>query len=185
MPLVARQEQLPVAAARAGQPAAWDALFRRYQLPLYSYVQELTRHEQTSLDIVQESFIKAVRHIGSLREDTRFGSWLFGIAHQLCQRRWRKPHHADSLEEIPEADLATDAENPAEHLVAVEERELFFAAIDGLPEEHRSVVLLHYLEDFDLAEIADITGVPLGTVKSRLHTARRKLRQQLAPEFKS
>jgi DNA-directed RNA polymerase specialized sigma24 family protein len=55
---------------------------------------------------------------------------------------------------------------------------------DQHPGGHRAVILLHYLEDFDLAEIADITGVPLGTVKSRLHHARRKLRQQLAPELR-
>ena len=69
MPEVADIEQLPVSQARAGEPAAWDALFRRYQLPLYVYVFELVRDEQAGLDIVQETFIAAVKHIGSLRED--------------------------------------------------------------------------------------------------------------------
>jgi len=184
MPLVAKDEQLPVAAARAGDPAAWDALFRRYQLPLYSYVQELTRHEQTSLDLVQETFIKAVRHLGSLRADAKFGGWLFRIAHQLCQQHWRKARPIESLDEVLELELATDTENPAEELVSAEQQGLFLAAIDSLPQEHRAVVLLHYLEDFDLAEIAAITGVPLGTVKSRLHNARQKLRQQLTSEFR-
>lgn len=184
MPLVAKDEQLPVAAARAGDPAAWDALFRRYQLPLYSYVQELMRHEQTSLDIVQETFIKAVRHLGSLREDTKFGGWLFRIAHQLCQQHWRKARPLEPLDEVLESELAADAENPAEELLSAEQEELFLAAIELLPAGHRAVVLLHYLEDFDLAEIAGITGVPLGTVKSRLHHARQKLRHQLAPEFR-
>jgi RNA polymerase sigma-70 factor (ECF subfamily) len=87
---VAEIEQLPVVQARAGDGAAWDALFRRYQLPLYVYIFELVRDEQTSLDIVQETFINAVRHLGSLREDGKFGSWLFGIAHQKCIQRWRK-----------------------------------------------------------------------------------------------
>src|SRR5271154_6681254 len=90
MPEVAEHEQLPVPQARAGEPAAWDALFRRYQLPLYVYVFELSRDEQTSLDIVQETFIAAVRHIGSLREDNKFGSWLFGIAHQKVIQLWHK-----------------------------------------------------------------------------------------------
>src|SRR5437899_12396449 len=90
MLVVAEPEQLPVAEARAGDPAAWDILFRRYQLPLYVYVVELVHDEQTSLDIVQETFISAVRHLGTLREDRKFGSWLFGIAHQKCIQRWRK-----------------------------------------------------------------------------------------------
>lgn len=184
MPLVAKDEQLPVAAARAGDPAAWDTLFHRYQLPLYSYVQELTRHEQTSLDLVQETLIKAIRHVGSLRDDTRFGPWLFRIAHQLCQQRGRKVPPPDSLETVAEMELADGTPSPSDELLSAEQKEHFLAAIDRLPDEHRAVVLLHYIEDFDLAEIAGITGVPLGTVKSRLHHARQKLRQQLAPEFR-
>src|ERR1044071_4912532 len=90
MLVVAEREQLPVQQARAGEPAAWDTLFKRYQLPLYVYVFELVHHEQASLDIVQETFINAARHIASLRDDDKFGSWLFGIAHQKCIQHWRK-----------------------------------------------------------------------------------------------
>src|SRR5207245_4823733 len=97
MLVVAEREQLPVAQARAGDTAAWDTLFRRYQLPLYVYVFELVHDEQGSLDIVQESFINAARYIGSLREDEKFGSWLFGIAHQKCIQRWRKKAREESL----------------------------------------------------------------------------------------
>src|SRR5690349_6590712 len=101
MLVVAEREQLPVPQARAGESAAWDALFKRYQLPLYVYVFELVHDEQTSLDVVQETFINAARHIGSLREDGRFGSWLFGIAHQKCIQRWRKrDREACLVEEI-------------------------------------------------------------------------------------
>ncbi len=185
MPLVAKDEQLPVAQARAGDPAAWDALFHRYQLPLYSYVQELMRHEQTSLDVVQETFIKAVRHIGALRDDARFGGWLFRIAHQLCQQQWRKVRPTEPLDDVSEIELASDLDSPLDELLAKEDEQQFLAALGKLPEEHRSVLLLHYLEDFDLAEIADIAGIPLGTVKSRLHHARQKLREQLSLHLKS
>src|SRR5674476_144950 len=111
MLVVAEIEQLPVAEARSGEPTAWDTLFRRYQLPLYVYVFELVRDEQASLDIVQETFIAAARHIGGLREDDKFGSWLFGIAHQKCVQRWRKrkeilfdeiPEPADKFEDGPD-----------------------------------------------------------------------------------
>src|SRR6266850_3329034 len=96
---VAEPEQLPVPQARAGDPAAWDVLFKRYQLPLYVYVFELVRDEQTSLDLVQETFINAARHLGSLRDNARFGSWLFGIAHQKCIQRWRKQVREEMLRE--------------------------------------------------------------------------------------
>ena len=98
MLVVAEREQLPVEQARAGKPEAWDILFKRYQLPLYVYVFELVHDEQTSLDVVQETFINAVRHIGSLlRDDEKFGSWLFGIAHQKCIQRWREQSREEML----------------------------------------------------------------------------------------
>ena len=100
--VTAEIETLPVEAARAGDPAAWDALFRRYQLPLYVYVFELIRDEQASLDIVQESFINAARHVGRLREDAKFGSWLFGIAHQKVIQQWRRQR----LEPVPIDEVA-------------------------------------------------------------------------------
>src|SRR3954469_21772845 len=104
MLVVAEPEQLPVPQARAGEAAAWDAPFRRYQLPLYVYVYELVRNEQTSLDIVQETFIAAVKHIGSLRDDDKFGGWLFGIAHQKCLQQWRKQGGKEILlDEIPDS----------------------------------------------------------------------------------
>src|SRR5882724_1759290 len=99
MLVVAIAEQLPVQQARAGEPEAWDALIHRYQLPLYVYVFELVHDEQTSLDVVQETFINALRHIGGLRDDGKFGSWLFGIAHQKCTQRWRKQGREEILRE--------------------------------------------------------------------------------------
>src|SRR2546428_9101348 len=99
MAVMACDDQLPVQAARTGEPEAWDRLFHRYQLPLYTYVFELVHDEQTSLDIVQETFINAVRHIGGLQDDERFGSWLFGIAHQKCIQSWRRRRWEEPLDE--------------------------------------------------------------------------------------
>src|SRR5213080_76811 len=121
MLVVAEREQLPVAQARAGDTTAWDTLFRRYQLPLYVYVFELVHDEQTSLDILQESFINAARHIGSLRDDEKFGSWLFGIAHQKCIQRWRKQARDEALrDELAGAPGESD-DDPAELLIRQEQ----------------------------------------------------------------
>src|SRR5437016_8216028 len=112
MLVVAEREQLPVAQARAGDTAAWDTLFRRYQLPLYVYVFELVHDEQASLDIVQEAFIAAVRHLRSLRDDGRFGSWLFGIAHQKCIQHWRRSGCEEPLGDEALEVLPCDDDNP-------------------------------------------------------------------------
>ncbi len=170
MTVETEDETLPVAAARAGDPAAWDALFRRYQLPLYAYARELLRDDQTALDVVQETFLSAVRHVASLRDESRFGSWLFGIAHQRCQqhggRRGREARWlVVDLPDEERDDLAAVFEepDPQEWLVRREQEAEFFQRLAGLPEAHRAVLLLRFVGDFPLEEIAVITGVPLGT----------------------
>ncbi len=175
MPEVAEHEQLSVAQARAGEPAAWDALFRRYQLPLYVYVFELVRDEQHALDIVQETFIAAAKHLGGLREDGKFGSWLFGIAHQKIIQHWRKRTEV-LFDEIPES-LEEFEDGPDDLLVRSEQEAEFMNLLNQLPLPQRSVLLLHFVEDFSLEEISRITETNVGTVKSRLHYAKRALRK--------
>lgn len=180
---VREQEQLPVREARAGDAEAWNALFKRYQLPLYTYVFELVHHEQTALDIIQESFINAARHIGKLRDDAKFGSWLFGIAHQKCVQHWRRhrPENVpiDEHEELPGADSA-----PGDILIVKEQEAAFMNLLEQLSPEHRAVLVLHFIEDFSVEEIGVITGAPVGTVKSRLHYAKSALRRLLVTESK-
>jgi RNA polymerase sigma-70 factor (ECF subfamily) len=165
--------------AKAGEPEAWDALFRRYQLPLYVYVFELVHDEQASLDLVQETFIAAVRHIGSLRDDGKFGSWLFGIAHQKCIQRWRKQDREEMLRDEIAATPDEFENSPDDLLVRQEQEAEFMKLLNQLPLPQRSVLLLHFVEDFSLEEIAGITGTPIGTVKSRLHYAKRVLKKLL------
>jgi RNA polymerase sigma-70 factor (ECF subfamily) len=182
MPSTTEQESLPVKAAREGDPEAWDTLFRRYQLPLYCYVREWVHDEQTALDLVQEVMVSAVRHLATLRDNARFGSWLFGIAHQKCIQHWRKRRLPLEPLEADDGALADPRDDPAESLVRQEQEEHFMHNLSQLPEHHRAVLMLHFLEGFSLAEIANITGVGLGTVKSRMHYAKQALRQGLEEE---
>lgn len=178
--MVAGCEQLPVSQARAGSTEAWDVLFRRYQLPLYVYICELVHHSQTSLDLVQETFINAARHLDSLRDDDRFGSWLFGIAHQKCIQHWRTHNRQERLLDEFAKSLPTDLdEGPDELLIQQEQEDAFMQHLSELPPPHRSVLLLHFVEDFSIDEIAIITATPPGTVKSRLHYAKRALRKAM------
>ena len=178
-----------LAAARAGDPAAWEPILSRYQLPLFSYAQELVRNETAALDLVQDTFIAAHRYLGSLRDDARFGSWLFGIAHQKILQHWRRagreePLDSDTLTATPD----DDAPDPRDGLLRAEQASALFALVDELPPPQRAVLLLHFLEEFPLEAIAEITAAPLGTVKSRLFHARRALRERLAaatPNFRS
>ncbi len=177
MLVVAELEKLPVAQAKAGEPEAWDALFRRYQLPLYVYVFELVHDEQTSLDLVQETFIAAARHIANLREEAKFGSWLFGIAHQKCVQSWRKQNHREALREEITETAEEFEDDPSELLIQREQEAEFMNLLNQLPSPQRAVLLLHFVEGFSLEEIAGVTGAQLGTVKSRMHYAKKAMRK--------
>jgi RNA polymerase sigma-70 factor (ECF subfamily) len=143
---------------------------------------ELVHDEQASLDIVQETFINATRHVGSLREDGKFGSWLFGIAHQKCLQRWRKQgREAAALEEYAAAPIDLE-DDPAELLIRAEQEAAVMKLLNQLPVAQRSVLLLHFIEDFPLEDIAAVTGTALGTVKSRLHYAKRALKKLMEEE---
>jgi RNA polymerase sigma-70 factor (ECF subfamily) len=176
------KEVLPIAAAREGQGAAWDVLFQRYRWPLYVFLVESIQDEQSALDLLQESFIRAHRHIQSLRSDGRFGSWLFGIARQLAVQhvRKRKPDVEWLDDHAEETDLLQS--DPLQSLLQSEDVERCLNALDQLSYHHREVLALCYLEEFKLEQIASITQVSLGTVKSRLHFARKALNQILTQQ---
>jgi RNA polymerase sigma-70 factor, ECF subfamily len=179
MPVMAECDPLPVRQARTGDPAAWETLFRRYQLPLYVYVFEWVHDEQASLDIVQEAFITATRHLGSLREDAKFGGWLFGIAHQKCVQRWRKQSREDNALEAVGAAPPEPEAGPDDLLIRQEQEEAFMRLLNQLPAPQRSVLLLYFIEDFSVEQIAEITGTAPGTVKSRLHYAKKAMRKRM------
>jgi len=179
MLIVADIEQLPIEQARKGDPGAWDTLFRRYQMPLYVYAYELSHDEQGSLDVVQETFVAAVRHLRTLRLDEKFGSWLFGIARQKCVQRWRQSRReAIAMETLTSEPVDTER-GADEWLIRKEQEADFLQLLEQLPEPQREVLVLFFLEEFSLDEIARITSAQPGTVKSRLHYAKKAMRQLL------
>src|SRR5207249_6789009 len=112
-------------------------------------------------------------HLAGLRNDDKFGSWLFGIAHQKCIQRWRKQNREETAFEELAAAPPEYEDDPAELLIRQEQEAQFMVLLNQLPLPQHSVLLLHFVEDFSLEEIAGITGTALGTVKSRLHYAKR------------
>lgn len=172
-----------VNAARQHAPEAWDILLKTHQLPLYTYVVELLRDQSAAFDVVQETFAAVVRNIANLRDDAKFTPWLFSIAHQKCAQHWRRAKRTSAIFAPPPAegivnDLPdTDEMDPRSLLLRSEQAGEFFLLLEQLPVVQRSALLLHVLEDFSLEEISGITAVPVGTVKSRLHHAKRALRQ--------
>lgn len=173
---IAEPQSLPVAQAKAGDAGAWDALLRHFRMPLYIYIFQWVLNEQTSYDLVQETMLSAIRHIGTLQDENKFGPWLFGIAHQKCIQHWRNQNRQeDAMLEFAEAPTDFE-EDPRQTLIRRENESQFLRLLEELPMLQRTVLVLYYIEEFTLVEIASITGTTLGTIKSRLHNARKAFR---------
>jgi RNA polymerase sigma-70 factor (ECF subfamily) len=176
---------LLVHAARHNDEDAWDQLFRMHQLRIFTYALGFTRNRAAAFDIVQESFARAVTHVAGLRDDSRFTQWLFGIAHQRCIQHFRGAKRENALfDEAADIDGEPDPGNPDPFLALVtsEEARSLQALIEQLPAPQRSALLLHVLGEFSLEEIAEVSDVPVGTVKSRLHNAKRAMRAMISKE---
>ena len=169
-----------VHAARAGDVSAFDNLFYRYRDGIYRLGLAITKDPSAAEEIVVDTFARAHRAIERLEPDDSLRPWLYRVAVNLSyNRRPRKGVSFSSLDDGTE-DIAAEGESPSEAAERAERRRVVLECVDTLGPKHKVVVVLHYLNGLNLAEIAEIVEVPVGTVKSRLHYALRKLRVQLS-----
>lgn len=179
---------------RGGDPDAFEPLVRRYEKRLFGYFLNLVEDPATAADLAQETFLRVYRASPRYRESGRFEAWLFRIAANLVRSRRRRrdlraPHVP--IEEVPAAassELAAEAPasaagRPDELAWRAELREALRRALPRLPLAFREAVLLRDFEGWSYREIAEMLGVEEGTVKSRAHRGRKRLREILAPHF--
>jgi len=174
----------------AGEPAAMDLLYERHAGVVFSVILRVVRERTLAEDVLQESFLRAWQHAGSF--DAGRGQvrpWIVRIGHNLAlnelrrQRHRAQPHHApDALDPGHPLDVLADPKpGPAETALATVRRAEVDHALGHLPDDQRSVLLL-YAAGFSQPEIADRTGAPLGTVKSRMRLGVRRMRDLLREE---
>lgn len=168
-------DELLAIRCQLGERAAFDALIARWHEPLWRYLRRLANNDDVAGDLSQDTWVRVLRGIGSLREPAKLRPWLFGIARRVAMDRLRFEYvrrgaEDIELEELPADDSTQDLEAD---LAAID------SALAGLPITEREMLTLFYLRELSLAEIAALLVVPLGTVKSRLHRARRELRHTL------
>ena len=177
-----------VRAALGGSELAFRALVERYQRGVLSLVGRIVGNREDAEDVAQESFVKAFTRLDTFDSTYKFSNWLFKIAHNTAldalRRRRGAPvplePHADSEDEDPVAGLADSrAPAPDEAAAMAEFRRDVEAALGRLRPEYRAVIALRHLEGRAYEDIAEILGLPLGTVKTFLFRARRELAQLL------
>ena len=164
-----------------GDTAAFGALVRRYQDRLYNTAYRLVGNAEDAQDVVQEAFLSAYQSLGNFKGDSLFFTWLYRIAVNTAISLKRKQRAVLRIDGGPAAEPLDPSElsRPGHALEQAEQGQRVQWALSRLSPEHRAVLVLKDMEGQKYETIADALGVPIGTVRSRLHRARLELRELL------
>jgi RNA polymerase sigma-70 factor (ECF subfamily) len=172
-------------AARSGDGKALEVLLQRHQPRLYRFARRLCRNPADAEDVLQESLLAAARGIGRFRGASSLSTWLYTIARSHCIKKHRRRRRWPSEISLEEAQGARDrpdaAPDPEATLEARRLQHALERAIAGLDRPYREVLILRDVEGLTAPEVAAVTGLSVAAVKSRLHRARARVREELAP----
>ncbi len=173
--------------------AAFEVLVDTHYRRTYHFIYRMVGSETDAADLTQETFVRVYRALPRLREDAAAGAWIRRIATNLCLDFLRRRSQGPTVSSIdattgdPETAAHRQIEDPSarpERLFdSAESLRILHRAVQSLPDDYRTVIVLHHMEDTRVEEIADLLGVPVGTIKSRLSRARRELKRKLLPFF--
>ncbi len=174
--------------AAQGDTVSFGELVERHQRFVFNLCLRAMRDYDLASEIAQEVFLRAWRSIGSFRGEARFTTWLYTIAHHLCMNRVAslgrdarvlvaEDEAAEDLARMPAKD-----EDPADAYEKKEWKGWIHRQIDLLPDRYRMVITLFYLQELSYQEIAEVTGLPIGTVKTHLFRAKEMLRRAMEDE---
>ncbi len=173
------QERLLVVQAQARNQVAFQELVTRYESRLAYYIRRMIGDSGDAFDVMQDVWILVFRRLSTLKAPEAFRVWLYRIAHDVSvshlRRRSRLPQKTIDV-------AVQDEVDDWDEFQALENAELVHRTLEQLSPVHREVLTLRFLEELDLADIAHVVGCEVGTVKSRLHYAKRALRQQIEGE---
>jgi RNA polymerase sigma-70 factor (ECF subfamily) len=184
------EEASLVKACQEGDQAAFNLLVWRWEKPLFNFTYKYVGDAQLAQDLVQETFVRVLRSIHGYQHRGAFSTWLYRIAVNLCRDHFRrKKVPMVSLHDYfttPSGDkvyvkdqLADETARSDEALAAARREELVRRLLAGLPEEHRTVILMKEYQGLKFREIAEVLEIPEGTVKARLYRGLRTMREQL------
>ena len=171
--------------AQKGDAQAFEQLVTPHEQMLWRVCWHYTHHQEDAADCLQETMLKAWRAIKSYRSECSLSSWLYRIASTVCLdflRKQKRLPQTESADELAEEGFSPVDESPTpdEAILKAESADSIRAAIDSLPEDMRTVIILYALQGLPYEEIADTMSTSVGTVKSRLNRARQKIAKFLA-----
>jgi RNA polymerase sigma-70 factor, ECF subfamily len=176
---------------RAGDVSAFEPLVEKYRQRVWRLAYNILRDREEAWDVAQEAFIRAYQALPSFRGQSAFYTWLYRIVMNVAADRGRSrgaQGRAFGTERVPEEDWERvlpdqnrGEQGPEAAAARAEERQRIMQALDTLSEDHRKIIVLSDLEGLSYREIAETLEIPMGTVMSRLHNARKRLRDALGP----
>lgn len=166
-------ERVLVLRCQAGDEAAFEELVGKYSPRLRYYLRKMLRDGDRAEDVLQDVWLQVLRGLARLADPGAFPAWLYRIARDRVYRELRQRRRPLRL--VEEMDFAAETGDD----LRLEDAEYIHAALDRLAPEHREVLVLRFLEDMTYEDIAGVTGCPVGTVRSRIHYAKRALRSAL------
>jgi RNA polymerase sigma-70 factor (ECF subfamily) len=181
--LTAATDRELVATAVSGVEGSFEELVRRYQRPISAYVYRMVGNYESALDLTQEIFIKVYSSLGRYREEFKFSTWIYKIAHNSAVDHLRRnATREQSLVIGTEGDqfdlpLESGRLSPEQESERKERRVEIESVVRTLPANYRELIILRHSQDLSYEEIVEVTGLPLGTVKNRLFRAREMMRQ--------
>ena len=170
--------------ALSGREDGFEELVRRYQRPIVAYVYRMVGDYEAALDLTQEVFIKVYNSLARYRSEFKFSTWIYKIAHNsavdhLRRQGGREQALAREFDgEQYDLPLESRRLSPEQESERAERREEIERVVSELPAAYRELVVLRHSHDLSYDEIADVTGLPLGTVKNRLFRAREVMRRE-------
>jgi RNA polymerase sigma-70 factor, ECF subfamily len=176
-----------VARALKGDRKAFEMIVRKYEQPLTSYLGRMTGEREAALDFAQEIFLKVYCSLGSYRPAYKFSTWLFKIASNHLIDHWRKKKLPTVSLDQPVDDedgplmpqVADPTPSVARKFELAEIRQKIERALQSIPEALRELFVLRHVNEFSYEEIANIKGLPVGTVKNRVFQAKELLRKRM------
>ena len=169
-----------VAAARDGDRTALDELLARYEPNIYRFGLRMCGNEDVAREVLQETLLAAFRYLPGFRGDAALSTWLYQIARSFCIKERRGQRATDSIDEDGGVELVDPAPGPDARAHAREIGEAMSRAIATLAVEQREVLILRDVEGLSAEQAAEVIGIEVGALKSRLHRARMALRSELA-----
>jgi RNA polymerase sigma-70 factor (ECF subfamily) len=173
-----------IARARAGDADAFRLIFERYSRPVISFVFDMVGERALAEDLTQETFVRAFRHLGALREEGKFSTWLFSIAKNVAREHLRSSERRAVKVELDDEsvlELRDERQTPSGELLDKELNSVVRRALGALDEDKRMVFTLKVFQQRSYEEIVEITGFSLPKVKTDLHRARAEMRRRVSP----